>query len=317
MSFTVRYTNGNTLAEIADQTTNVTDTPIALVGRGAVNYGRSHAENFVHILENFAHVAAPARPITGMLWYDTSTKLLKLYDGTGWVLASSGGTGNTGTLAAGSRLGGFTGVTLATGTGTATVGLMMAEGAIIAAVSSAPISQTLLPPTVTIDGKTRTLSSRFPQGFKAGITLATDSAGLVFAGQSTSAGFADVAERYAASEALEPGDLVEIGGEKEIQKTRAANTLDVFGVISTAPGYMLNDAAGDDSTHPYVALTGRVPVKVFGTVKKGQRLVASHIPGVAMAADNAAPLQAVVGRALADKDTVETGLVEIVVAGVR
>ncbi|RYD44310.1 MAG: hypothetical protein EOP83_31340 [Verrucomicrobiaceae bacterium] len=62
MSFTVRYTNGTTLADIPDQTTNVTDSPIALVGRGALNYGRFHCENFVHILENFCNTTAPAKP---------------------------------------------------------------------------------------------------------------------------------------------------------------------------------------------------------------------------------------------------------------
>lgn len=317
MSFTVRYTNGNVLAEVADQTTNVTDTPIALVGRGAVNYGRYHAENFVHLLENFANATPPARPLRGQFWYDTTTSTMKVYNGTGWIIIGGGGTGTTGTISQGTRVAGFTGVTITTGASNVTIGVMLGEGEIVAVVSSVAVVVGLLPSSLTFDGKSYTLGSRFPNGIKAGVTLAADSAGFVFAGQSLTAGFADLAERYAASEALEPGDVVEIGGDAEIQKTRTAETTDVFGVISTAPGVKLNAEAGDDASHPYVALSGRVPVKVFGTVKKGQRLVASNLPGVAMAADNDAPVQAVLGRALADKTTIETGLVECVVAGVK
>jgi hypothetical protein len=77
----------------------------------------------------------------------------------------------------------------------------------------------------------------------------------------------------------------------------------------------MNSTAGDRETHPYVALVGRVPVKVTGTVKKGQRLVTSPIAGVAMAVDISALPNSfvVIGRALADKITDDVGLVEITV----
>ena len=67
---------------------NVSDTSLSLVGRNNPNYGQSIAENFVHILENFASLDAPANPIEGQLWYDTSAptnKILKVYNSAAWV----------------------------------------------------------------------------------------------------------------------------------------------------------------------------------------------------------------------------------------
>ena len=51
-----------------------------------------------------------------------------------------------------------------------------------------------------------------------------------------------------------------LGGEKEITAAMEEATDDVFGVISTRPAYTMNGAAGDDATHPPIAMTGRVPV---------------------------------------------------------
>ncbi len=64
---------------------NTVDTSLALVGRGYPNYGQKIAENFVHLLENFAGPIPPQNPIEGQLWYDTSdpnNKVLRIMDGT-------------------------------------------------------------------------------------------------------------------------------------------------------------------------------------------------------------------------------------------
>lgn len=128
--------------------------------------------------------------------------------------------------------------------------------------------------------------------------------------QTFESGGADLAERYETDAVYEEGTVVKIGGEKEITTTTEANDTDVFGVISIRPGLALNTSIDDVTMHPYVAIAGRVPVRVTGTVKKGQRLVTSMIPGVAMAADTAAITSfMVVGRALQDKTTEEEGLV--------
>jgi hypothetical protein len=134
-----------------------------------------------------------------------------------------------------------------------------------------------------------------------------------FNGTATQALYADVAERYAADAVLEVGDVVRLGGEAEITLTTVDCDTDVFGVISDKPAYKMNSDAGTDKTHPYVALLGRTPCKVVGRTAKGDRLVASSIPGVARAADGGEDPHSIVGRALAAKETEEVGLVEIVI----
>jgi hypothetical protein len=129
----------------------------------------------------------------------------------------------------------------------------------------------------------------------------------------TTALYADVAERFAADEVLEPGTVVELGGSQEI--TRAVTDLseNVFGVISTRPAYTMNGGAGEDSTHPKVAMTGRVPVNVIGIIRKGDRLVAAGA-GLARAAQSGeATAFNVIGRSLVDKTTTQQGTVEAIV----
>jgi hypothetical protein len=129
----------------------------------------------------------------------------------------------------------------------------------------------------------------------------------------TTALYADVAERFAADETLEPGTVVELGGIREI--TRSTNDLseNVFGVISTRPAYTMNGAAGDDDTHPRVAMTGRVPVKVTGRVKKGDRLVSAGSGQARAAQPGEATAFNVIGRSLVDKLTPEPGTIEAIV----
>lgn len=136
-----------------------------------------------------------------------------------------------------------------------------------------------------------------------------------FNGTATAALYSDLAERYESDVVLEEGDVVRLGGAKEVTKTTSAKDEDVFGVVSTKPGLALNEAAGDQNTHPYIALAGRVPVKILGPVSKGQRLVTSNIPGVAMAAGLNSEINSfmVIGRALEDKNSSGVGLVESVV----
>ena len=136
----------------------------------------------------------------------------------------------------------------------------------------------------------------------------------IFQGIASSARYADVAERYETDVRLESGDVVVIGGAKEITKSTTENDIEVFGVISTNPAYRMNEDAGNDITHPFVAMLGRVPCKVIGKVKKGQRLVTSSIPGVAMAAVNLTSVEnaASFARALVNKDTNNVELIEVV-----
>jgi hypothetical protein len=132
-------------------------------------------------------------------------------------------------------------------------------------------------------------------------------------GTSVTAQYADLAERFEADSVYSPGTVVELGGAKEI--TRAVQELSesVFGVISTAAAYLMNSNAGSNTTHPAVAVSGRVPVRVIGQVKKGDRLVSAG-NGLARAADRTEITAFnVIGRALADKHTQGEGTVEAIV----
>jgi hypothetical protein len=129
----------------------------------------------------------------------------------------------------------------------------------------------------------------------------------------TTALYADVAERFEADELLAPGTVVELGGAKEITKSKLDLSEKVFGVISTKPAYTMNGAAGEDDTHPPVAMTGRVPVHVIGIIHKGDRLVSAGDGAARAARPGEATAFNVIGRALVDKLTAEPGTIEAIV----
>jgi hypothetical protein len=132
-------------------------------------------------------------------------------------------------------------------------------------------------------------------------------------GTNISAQYADVAERFAADDVLEAGTVVELGGANEITRVTDELSEKVFGVISTRAAYLMNSLAGSDTTHPAVAMTGRVPVNTVGLVRKGDRLVSAG-NGLARAAQpGEATAFNVIGRSLNDKLTEEQGIVEAIV----
>lgn len=130
----------------------------------------------------------------------------------------------------------------------------------------------------------------------------------------TTALYADVAERFAANEQLDPGTVVQIGGPAEICRVQTELSEQVFGVISSEPAHLLNAGAGDDSTHPAVALVGRVPVLVTGTAAKGDRLVSAGNGLARVAAAHEATAFNVIGRCLEDKTSSNVCLLQAVVS---
>ena len=134
----------------------------------------------------------------------------------------------------------------------------------------------------------------------------------VFA-KATSAQYADVAERFAADKVYEAGTVVELGGSAEITKVDAELSNKVFGVISTRAAYLMNAGAGDDQTHPPVAMTGRVPVRVIGKIRKGDRLVSAGNGIARSAIESEVTAFNSIGRALADKNDDAEGTVEAIV----
>ena len=100
----------------------------------------------------------------------------------------------------------------------------------------------------------------------------------IFNGTATAARYADLAEKYLADQEYEVGTVVMIGGEKEV--TAADVNTRAVGVVSANPAYMMNSELQGGT---YIALKGRVPCKVYGAIRKGDRLVAGP-RGAAIAA---------------------------------
>jgi hypothetical protein len=125
-------------------------------------------------------------------------------------------------------------------------------------------------------------------------------------GTASAAQYSDVAERFASDSNYEEGTVVTLGGAEEITITTEEASDDVFGVVSSVEqaAFKMNSDAGSDSTHPYIAMTGRVWVKITGVVNKGDRLISSATPGHARAATKAeCTAFNVLGRALEFSDT--------------
>ena len=80
MAYTITTTNGRTIGSIADGTVDNTVTSLTLIGKNYAGYGIFLNENFVELLENFSNGIAPANPLNGQLWFDSTNRVIKLYD---------------------------------------------------------------------------------------------------------------------------------------------------------------------------------------------------------------------------------------------
>jgi hypothetical protein len=125
--------------------------------------------------------------------------------------------------------------------------------------------------TISVNASTgnslNTLVARDGSGnFSANIITAQ-----LFQGTASSANYADLAEKYLPDADYDAGTVVAVGGEKEITASSWGDR--ALGVISTSPAYMMNSELEGGV---YVALKGRVPCKVIGAIRKGQRLIATN-----------------------------------------
>jgi hypothetical protein len=146
----------------------------------------------------------------------------------------------------------------------------------------------------------------------AGITVSAGTLVANLEGTATAAQYSDVAERFASDTAYTPGTVVALGGAQEITQVNEEASDEVFGVVSSIEqaAFKMNGGAGNDATHPYIAMTGRVDVKVIGTVNKGDRLISASVPGYARAATKAeCTAFNVIGRALTSKTEAGQGSV--------
>ena len=130
---------------------------------------------------------------------------------------------------------------------------------------------------------------------------------LLTAGSQLEATYADLAEYYEADNHYDPGTVLEFGGEKEVTLAEDG-TSRVAGVVSTNPAYAMN--ANCKGITAAIALQGRVPTKVRGTIRKGDMMVSG---GNGFARPSSAPqMGTVIGKALENFNGIE-GVIEIAV----
>ena len=122
----------------------------------------------------------------------------------------------------------------------------------------------------------------------------------VFDGTATAARYADLAEKYLADSEYEAGTVVSIGGEKEVTACTWGNR--AIGVVSTNPAFMMNK---DLEGGIYIALKGRVPVKVVGRIKNGDQLIAANNGCAMMAVPHASGVFAVALES-SDNESIKT-----------
>ena len=90
MTYTINKSDGTKLTDVLDGNLDET-TNLKLIGKNSTSFGESLNENFVYLLENFSNSSAPSKPITGQIWYNSSTLRLQVYTGNinGWRPAGS------------------------------------------------------------------------------------------------------------------------------------------------------------------------------------------------------------------------------------
>ena len=158
-----------------------------------------------------------------------------------------------------------------------------------------------------VDGATGT------QGIETDTGLNYNPSTNVLATTASAAQYSDVAEKYVGDAQYESGTVVIFGGDHEVTTTELTHDPRVAGVVSTAPAYLMNSHL--EATYVIdLALTGRVPCKVKGVVAKGDLIVSSQTAGVGMKLQQESyNVGCVIGKALEDKDTVDVGVIEVVV----
>jgi filamentous hemagglutinin len=129
--------------------------------------------------------------------------------------------------------------------------------------------------------------------------------------QATTALYADLAENYLGDADYAPGTVVDFGGTQEVTISTVDSSKRVAGVVSTNPAHLMN--AGIVGEHVVtVALIGRVPASVTGTVRKGDLMVSAG-DGTARAVTIASPkVGTIIGKALEDFNG-DKGTIEIVI----
>ena len=127
--------------------------------------------------------------------------------------------------------------------------------------------------------------------------------------KATSAQYADLAEKFRADAAYEPGTVLIFGGTQEVTISAQDTDRRVAGVVSTDPSYLMNSGLNEEFSVA-IALQGRVPCRVVGPVRKGDMMVSANNGHAKTHQDP--PTGSIIGKSLENFDG-ETGTIEIVV----
>jgi hypothetical protein len=122
--------------------------------------------------------------------------------------------------------------------------------------------------------------------------------------------YADLAEYYISDNPYEFGTVMMIGGTSEVTIAKGQGTTAVAGVVSKNPAFIMNEACSGRKLP--IALQGRVPCRVVGNINKGDLLVVSMVPGVAMASTDP-KAGSIIGKALGGYSSSRVGLIEVLV----
>jgi len=132
--------------------------------------------------------------------------------------------------------------------------------------------------------------------------------GTSFDGVATSSQYADLAERYTINGDYEKGDVILFDhastGKDGIKSYETASNK-ILGVVSSNPGFLMDSKL--DGGVP-IALTGKVPCKVFGIVRRGDRLISSQDGGAIVAPDSNGQT---VGRSLQNSEIIDAKIILI------
>lgn len=127
---------------------------------------------------------------------------------------------------------------------------------------------------------------------------------VLFSGTATQARYADLAEKYTTSEEYPTGTVMMVSDATDSETTACQQFKIPVGVISASPAYLMNS----ESAGQALALKGRVPIRIIGTITKGD-YVYTGADGVA---HNSPTDSNIVGIALESSDVESEKLVECV-----
>jgi hypothetical protein len=305
MPYNITKSDGTIILQLAEGLVDTAHASIKFIGKNVSNYGEIQNENLLWMLEHFARDTPPSNYLDGQLWFDATNGVarLKLRASSQWRQLPT--IAVNATLPSGQTPGDLwwdtannqlliwtpTGHTLIGPNYTATRATRLdsdrtINGTVFNGTENIVVSSTItnylstgsyilggdfngsVARTWSVDVGTINNASPFK-------VVARDSAGDIWFttghGTSTQSKYADLAEKYLADKDYPAGTVISVGGEKEVTASSWGDR--AIGVVSSKPGYMMNSELEGGT---YIALKGRVPVKVSGVVRKKQGLIAAN-----------------------------------------